>query len=326
MAIDMHSHYYGGLIEALRHRTARPRIAVDAAGRNVLHAMTASTMVSPGYTEVPARLRYLDSSGIRTQLMTFPGALGMDVIGEPEVSTIIRNYNDELAAICRASGGRLLGLAGLPLADMGKAAHELRRVRRELGLLGAILPGNLFLSIERAERLRPVFAAADELGALLMIHPGLAPNESAPGPFPDCSLYRASVLALQASIAQMGITLVCSDLLDRYPNAAIQLVNLGGTLPFVLERIEAVDKSRRPQAPFPSERLRRLYYDCASLGPRALQLAVKTFGADRIMLGTDYPIFELNPVADTVGKAEIDDDERDFVLRRTAESVISRLM
>ncbi len=53
---------------------------------------------------------------------------------------------------------------------------------------------------------------------------------------------------------------------------------------------------------------------------------MKTFGADRIMLGTDYPIFASNPVADTVAKAEIDETEHDFVLRRTAQSIISRLI
>jgi aminocarboxymuconate-semialdehyde decarboxylase len=326
MPIDMHSHYYGGLVDGLRRRTTRPYVSIDASGRQVLNAMTASTVLSAGYTDVQSRLDYLDSVGIRRQLVTFPGALGIDVLPVADIEALIQAFNDHLADVCRTSSGRLLGLAGLPLADISKAAVELRRARRELGLLGAILPGNFFLSIERAETLRPVFAAADEVGALLMVHPGLAPDESAPAPFPDASIYRASALALQASISHMGITLIFGDLLDRYRNVAVQLVNLGGTLPFLLERIEAIGRSRSSDSPFPSERLRRLYYDCASLGPRALQLAVKTFGADRIMLGTDYPIFSPNPVADTVAKAELDEGEREFVLHRTAQSIISRFM
>jgi predicted TIM-barrel fold metal-dependent hydrolase len=136
----------------------------------------------------------------------------------------------------------------------------LRRARRELGLLGAILPGNFFLTIKDAEALRPVFAAGDEVGALFMIHPGLAPGESPPAPFPDLSVYRASSLELQASISQMGITLAFGDLLDSHPNVATQLVNLGGTLPFILERLEAIACSRTPEMPFPRDRLRRLYY------------------------------------------------------------------
>jgi aminocarboxymuconate-semialdehyde decarboxylase len=326
MPIDMHSHYYGGLIDELRSRTTRPYVSTDANGRSVLNAMTATTVLSPGYTDVRSRLDYLDSAGIRTQLVTFPGALGIDVLPVAEVGWAVCAFNDHLAETCRTSGGRLIGLAGLPLADIGAAATELRRARRKLGLLGAILPGNFFLTIERATTLRPVFAVADDLGALLMVHPGLAPNEKPPTPFPDTSVYRASGLALQASISQMGMTLAFGDWLDRYPNVAIQLVNLGGTLPFVLERLEAIGCSRGLETPFPSDRLRRLYYDCASLGPRALQLAVKTFGASRIMLGSDYPIFTSNPVADTVAKAELSEIERDLVLHRTAQSIISRFL
>jgi aminocarboxymuconate-semialdehyde decarboxylase len=324
MPIDMHSHYYGGLIEPLRKRTARPNVSIDAQGQEVLNAMTASTVVSADYTDVPSRLAYLDEAGIRTQLMTFPGALGIEVMPVDEVEMIIHDFNDHLASICRASGGRLLGLAGLPLADMDKAATELRRARRDLGLLGAILPGNFFLTLERAKGLRPLFAAGDEAGALFMIHPGLAPGELPPAPLPEPSLYRTSGLELQASISQMGITLMFSDLLDGFPNVAAQLVNLGGTLPFVLERLEAIGQSRTGR-PFPRDRLRLLHYDCASLGPRGLRLAVDVLGADRIMLGTDYPILRPNAVLDTIAAAEIDGTQRELVLHGTATALLSRL-
>jgi aminocarboxymuconate-semialdehyde decarboxylase len=325
MPIDMHSHYYGGLVDSLKKRTTRPYVSVDTKGHPVLNAMTASTVMTDDYTDLTTRLAYLDAKGIRTQLMTFPGALGVDVMPVEDVGLAIRAFNDHLSGICRSSGGRFIGLAGLPLADMRQAAEEMRRVRRELGLLGAILPGGLFMTIEQAEALRPVFAAADELGALLMIHPGQAPGEPPPAPFPDVSVYRASGLALQASLSQIGVTLIFSEILDTYRNLAIQLVNLGGTLPFILERLEAIASSRNPEAPFPNEKLRALYYDCASLGPRALELAVKVFGADRIMLGTDYPIFRTDPVTDTVHRAQIEDGERQLVLRGTASAIISRL-
>src|SRR5437660_12030600 len=99
-----------------------------------------------------------------------------------------------------------------------KAAAELSRVRRDLRLRGAILPGNFFLTLERASTLRPLFAAADEVGSLFMIHPGLAPGELPPQRSPEPSLYRTSGVELQASIAQMGITLMFGDLLDNFPN------------------------------------------------------------------------------------------------------------
>lgn len=324
-AIDMHSHYYGGLVDDLRKRTARPFVAQNEAGRPVLHAMTASTEMSAGYTDLPARLAWMDTNRIQTQLLTFPGALGVDVLPIAEVGGPIISFNDHLAGICRGSGGRFVGLAGLPLADMSRAAHEMTRIRRELRLAGVILPGNYFLSVESMRQLLPVFEAANEAGALLMIHPGIMPGEVPPAPYADNSVYRASVFNLQASLSHMAMTVTAEELSERFPRITFQLVNLGGTLPFVLERLEAVALSRPPHAPFPRSSLRGMVYDCASLGPRALELAVRVFGADRVMLGTDYPIFTPDAVHDTIEAADLSTEEKHLVLRGTAERMFENL-
>lgn len=323
--IDMHSHYYGGLVDDLRKRKARPFVAPNEAGRPVLHAMTASTEMSAGYTDLSARIAWMDANRIGTQLLTFPGALGVDVLPVAEVAGPIRAYNDHLAAVVDGSGGRFAGLAGLPLADMAGAAREMKRARRELKLSGAILPGNYFLSVESLRQLLPVFEAANETGALMMIHPGIMPGEQPPAPYADNSVYRASVLNLQASLSQMGMTVIAEELAERFPRITFQLVNLGGTLPFILERLEAVALSRPPHAPFPRLSLRGMVYDCASLGPRALELAVRVFGADRVMLGTDYPIFTPDAVRDTIEAAELSPEEKRAVLRGTAERVLESL-
>ena len=325
-AIDIHAHYYGGLTGILRRRTTRPFIADDAAGRPVLHAMTADTVLGPSYTDIATRIAYLDGAGIATQVMSFPGALGLDVLPAEVSVPLVAEFNGHLADVCRASNGRLLGLAGLPLADMSASVAEMRRVRLKLGHLGVILPGNSFLSIAQAETLAPVFAAADEVGALIVIHPGLAVGEAAPAPYSDSSVYRASALNLQASLAHMALTLVLGGFVDRYPNVTFHVVNLGGTLPFILERIDAIAESRFPGEPFPVETLRRMTFDTASLGPRALEVAVKVLGADRLMLGTDYPIFVPDPVRVTLEAAAITPAERARVASGTARELIARLL
>jgi aminocarboxymuconate-semialdehyde decarboxylase len=324
-AIDMHSHYYGGLVDDLLTRTTRPFVSRNDKGRLVLNAMTASTVMSDGYTDLAARLAWMNANRIVTQLITFPGALGVDVMPVAEVAVSIRAFNDHLAAICAGSGGRFAGLAGLPLADMALARAEMVRVRRELRLPGVILPGDYFLSASSAALLAPVFEAANETGALLMIHPGLMPGGVPPEPYPDATVYRASVLNLQASLAQMGMTVLSAKLAEAYPRITFQLVNLGGTIPFVLERLEAVALSRPPHEPFARASLRGMVYDCASLGPRALELAVRVFGADRVMLGTDYPIFSPDQVTHTLEAAELGDADKAMILRGTAERVLGSL-
>lgn len=324
--VDMHSHYYGGLVDSLARRTSRPNVASDGEGRRVLHAMTASTVMSPGYTDIAARLSDLEQAGVGLQLMTFPGALGIDVMPRLEVEGPIRDFNDHLAEVCRASGGRLVGLAGLPLADIAAAAAELKRCRNRLGLVGAILPGNFFLTLANAELLGPLLAAADEVGAHLMVHPGLMPGETPPQPYQDTNVFRSSALNLQASLSHMALTLIAGGFPARYRNVTFQVVNLGGTLPFILERLEAIAISRDMTTLATIETLRDLVYDSASLGPRALSLAVEVIGADRIMAGTDYPIFPASPVRAAVDAAKISARDRELVAGGTARAVLSRYL
>ena len=323
MPIDMHSHYYGGLVDGLRRRKARPSVTVDANGRLVLNAMTASTVMSPGYTDLAARRAFMARAGISMQLLTFPGALGVDVMPIDDSRDIVRDFNDELASICRDSGGAFVRLGGLPLSDTTEAAREMRRLRASLGLAGAIVPGNYFLSASAADLLRPVLEVANECGALIMVHPGLMPAELPPQPFADNSILRASALNLQASLSHMALTLLTNGFLDAFPNITFQVVNLGGTLPFIIERMEAIGASRELPVSVTTAALRRLVYDSASLGPRALETAARVIGADRIMLGTDYPIFEQSNVLDSIALAAISPTDQAAVRSGTATSVLA---
>jgi len=225
----------------------------------------------------------------------------------------LRGRSPESVARSLCDGGSDL----IQLRAKGSPVEEIR------DMAGAIVPITMRAGVYLVINDHPQLA--DETGALLLVHPGIAPGDEVPAPYPDNSVYRLSGLALQASVSQMGITLMYGDLLDAYPNVAVHLVNLGGTLPFILERLEGIASSRNLPGAKPGERLRRLYFDCASLGPRALELAVKVIGADRIMLGTDYPIFRPNPVQDVVAKAEISDADRALVSGGTAQSIIDRL-
>jgi predicted TIM-barrel fold metal-dependent hydrolase len=205
---------------------------------------------------------------------------------------------------------------------MDATATEMRRARTVLRLPGAILPSAYFDSVADARRLTPVLQAADETGALLMLHPGpMAGHPPAPlaADFPQ---YRTSAVALQAQASQVALTLVLSDLLDAFPRVRFQVINLGGTIPFIVERMESIARHRNPDQPFPTARLRRLWYDSASLGPRALEAAVGLYGADRVMLGTDWPIFHDDPWTTTLAPARLDGAEREAVAHGTASALL----
>ncbi|MCB1343410.1 MAG: amidohydrolase family protein [Pseudooceanicola sp.] len=315
--IDMHAHYYGGgLVEFLSGRKQRPFLR-----DGVMMAMNGPFPFAPDHWDVSVGLERMAAMGLTRRMLTFPGALCVDSLPAGEVAGPIAAFNEHLAGL---RGARLTGLAGLPLADMELAARELRRVRRELRLPGVILPSDYFNTVEDARRLGPVLQAASEEGCLVMLHPGPMAG-MAPAPLAaDFPQYRTSVIQLQAQAAQTALTVVLGGLLEAYPGVRFQVVNLGGTLPFVFERLEAVARHRNPDQPFPTGDLRRIWYDCASLGPRALEAAVKLYGVERIMLGSDFPIFHDDPW-EALARAEISDEAREQIAWGTAAALLEGL-
>lgn len=323
--IDMHAHFYGGgLVEHLRRRTERPCLRDTADGVQML-AMNGAFPFEAAHWDPETVLAQMDQTGVARRMLTFPGALCLDALPLAEIEGAISGFNTFMAALQTRTNGRLMGLAGLPLAAPDRAAAELFRARRDLGLAGAILPSDYFATVAMAQTLRPVLEAADQSGALLMLHPGpMAGHKPTPvaEEFPQ---YRTSAVALQAQVSQVVLTLLLSDLLDTFPRIRFQIINLGGTIPFVCERMESIARHRSPDQPFPKERLRRLWFDSASMGPRALELAVGLYGADRIMLGTDWPIFRDPPEQMTLAPARLTAEDRAAVSHATAQALLADL-
>ncbi|MEP2531709.1 amidohydrolase family protein [Shimia sp.] len=324
--VDMHSHFYGGgLLETLMSRTERPYLRTREDGALMMVAMNGEFEFTDHYHDYRVGLNLMKASGLTHRLLTFPGALGVELLPANEIAEAISTYNSFLAQLTGETDGALIGLAGVPLADMDLACAEVIRIRRDLGLPGIILPSNYFNSLTEADALRPLLQAANEYGCHIMLHPGLKVDEDLPPRPADNVQYRLSAVELQSSASQIALTVILSDMLEEFPNITFQVVNLGGTLPFIFERIESIARHRSPDEPFPTDRLRRLWYDCASLGPRALEAAVQLYGADRLMLGSDYPIFKDDPYAHALVPANLSQADKEQIPWKTAHGLFTKL-
>ena len=313
-AIDMHSHYYGEvLFSMLGRRSEVPRVETVGDGRYMVTS-TSRFPLRGGFVSLPDRLAWMASCDIGHQLITFPGALGPDVLPAVEAEPITRDVNDELAAVCKAKPGRFTALAGLPLAAIDRAIAELERACGTLGLRGIIIPSNYFLSLATMGYVRPLLRAADRLGAHVMVHPGHRHDEDlAPRRYDDLTMHRASSIDLHNSLSHAVITLIHAGLEQDYPAMSVQVVNLGGAFPFLVERMDHIVETRDPAAPKPSQLIGKLMFDTASLGPRSLEMALAIFGPGRIMLGTDYPIFDSSHSADALAAARIAEKSRQAI-------------
>ncbi len=329
MTIDLHAHYVPlKLADELRRRKTAPRISQDGEGAESYHMPDGVLPFSNEFIDTALRIDFLDRVGIDAQVLSLPGLFGIDYLPLEESVPLVRLFNNDLSHQCRAYPSRFLGLAALPLAEVASCIAELKRAVETLGLIGAILPNNAFLSLAHAQRLAPVFEYAQEKGLHLFIHPGWRPDEypvSGKAVQEPLSLtVPRRALETQHNVAQAMVTLLYSEFLDAYPDVSLHMANLGGTLPMAVERMDHTILTRFPGADLPSKKARRLTVDCSSLGARALECAAALYGADHIVLGTDTPIFSAEWSLNEIKSSSLSRTDKERILAGNAAALLGK--
>jgi aminocarboxymuconate-semialdehyde decarboxylase len=200
-----------------------------------------------------------------------------------------REVNDGIAADVTHSSQELHGLADVPLQDPLAAAAELRRAMGQLGFAGAQIPSHVGDQNLDAPELDVFWEAAEDLGALLFIHPAAADKHVRLGAH---ALFNLIGNPLETSIA--AASLIFGGVVSRFPDLRFVLAHAGGFVPWIYPRWEHGSSARAfsdiPTLHVPmSELLRSFWYDTIIYRPEALQYLIDTVGADRIVVGTDSP-------------------------------------
>lgn len=286
---DWHSHFIPPkFADFLRNRSERPRITSRQEGELIHIIKAPAPYHAADLSDVNVRLQSLDASGIDQQVFSWPSG---DTLPLAEAVPVTAAFNDSAADLIRQYPTRFSAFASLPLADPVLAARELDRTHNDLGLIGAVLPSEAFASLEVAQKLAPVLAVAQANKSHIFIHPRFVSPEGEPEPLPlevDHRGARLGGLEVQARVSNAYFTLALTDLLQPYPDVTIHLVNLGGTIPFLAERLDIFSERHGLGSVF--ERLRRVYVDTANMGSRTIAFAASILGVDRILFGSDQPI------------------------------------
>lgn len=329
--IDMHAHWRPAEVaDALRARTREPRIERNADGVEVLKSgRMGDEPLATAFDDVDFHLSRMDRQGVETSVLSLVGGFCWIESQPPEVSVpLCRRVNDRLSAICQEHPGRFAAFAALPLTDIAAAAAELERALGLPGMIGAQVPGNLFLTRDDAEAARPLLEVANRHHAVLFIHHGPRPGDAFPkvSGNTDNARRRNGTLDMQASLSSVMVTLCLTDLLADYPDVTITVHNLGGNIPYEVERMDHRSLLDTPEEELPSSRFRkaRVYVDCNSFGPRAIEAAVSLYGADRIVCGTDGSEFGVDWTRKALADARISEDERQQILHRNAAAMLAR--
>lgn len=321
-AVDFHAHWIPlELAEALRRRRTPPTVERTAAG-DALVTWLGRRALRP-LCDLDERRADMAQSCTAMQVLSLAGLFGIDCLPVAESLPLVRAFNDAAVALVRADPERFVALAALPLVDMDAACRELERALC-LGVRGAILPADGFLSLAVAERFEPLFQVGSRFGAHFFIHPG--PLQQQPcrddRADRDQSWQRQIVLQTQARLSEVMVTLNLSDYLDPYAGVTVQVANLGGSIPFLMERMDVVGRSR--SAPPPSASMRRCYVDTASFGARAIEMAAACFGAERLLFGSDCPIFAAGSTRTALLASRLDEQSKGRILAGNARDLFRR--
>ncbi len=328
--IDMHAHWRPSeLTEALRARTREPRIVRNAEGVEVLKSRIGEDPLPKAFDDVNFHLARMDRQGVTTSVLSLLGSFCWIESQPVEVSLpLCRMVNDALSGICSKYEGRFAAFAALPLADIQAAAAEFERALSLPGMIGTQIPGNGFLTRKDAEAMRPLLDVANRRRAICFIHHGPRPGDAFPkvGGDTDNARRRNGTLDMQASLSSVMVTLCLTDYLAPYPDATVLVHNLGGNIPYEIERMDHRCLLDTPNEELPSARFRRakVYVDCNSFGPGAIEAGVRLYGAERIVCGTDGSEFGCQWTSKALADAQIGAEAREQILHRNAAGLLSR--
>jgi aminocarboxymuconate-semialdehyde decarboxylase len=286
--IDFHSHYYPpNYMKALQSGQSSVRVTIDSDGNPNLHYPGDYNVAVRGHRDLAYRQDVLDSHGVTLQVVTLTTP-GTHVETPSDAVRLASMVNDEFKEAMDTRGSHFTALATLPLNDPKASLKEFQRATGELGMRGAMLFSNVNGVALSDERFWPIYEAANEIDAVMYIHPEHPVNVDMMQEFwlmPLVGFLYDTTLAA-ASLTFNGVP-------ERFPRIKWALCHLGGTIPYLVERLDRgfhnfKDCRAKIQRP-PSTYLKEFYYDTVNFNQGALKLAIEFAGADHILAGSDYP-------------------------------------
>jgi len=272
------------------------------------------------------RLADMDAQGVDVQVLSIHMPLASYHLDPVEGRKLARDVNDEIAAMTRQWPQRFAGLATLPAQDVGGAIDELDRAVHVLGLKGAELDTVVNGENWDEPRFLPLFKAAEAMGAVLFFHPQ---------PQHNFMLERTERYGLANSIGVIVedtvivAILIFGGILDACPDLKACIAHGGGVACFGMGRLDhgwqvRTEARTHIQQP-PSTYQRRLYYDCVVGSEPALRFLIDGVGADRVVLGSDWPFvrWDPSPVAWIQGLQSLTQDEKDKILGQNVAALLN---
>ena len=311
--IDTHAHCYF-------------QDAIDLMGAEASTVLPPVKGVPEHFIVVEKRLAAMDAQGIDLQVLSInPYWYRKD---RATASEICKLNNRRLSELCSLKPDRLAAFATLPLQFPDLAVEFLDDAVKKLALRGAAVGSSVMGEDFSDPKFFPVWAKAEELGAVIFIHPQSQP-EMAKRYKGNGWLSNTVGNPLDTTIALQH--LIFEGVLDRFPRLKILAAHGGGYLPSYANRGDHAcfvspqncdDKIVLKKKP--SEYLNQIFFDAMVFSPEGLRHLVAQVGAAQIVMGTDHPIpWEEHPVEHIMSTKSLSDAERIAILGRNAAKLLA---
>jgi aminocarboxymuconate-semialdehyde decarboxylase len=317
--IDIHCHYFnpevGASVASLNPGQYEPSV-------QFANAITRETNVaqmrdrSPQLSDIEVRLRDMDRMGIDIQAVS-PAPFQYYYWTEPgHGAELATRVNDRIAEIAATHPDRFVGLGTVPLQNADLAVKELERAMGSLGLRGVEICTNVngLNLTDPSLKLEKFFARAQELGAVIFMHPnGFTHAERL------TEHYLNNVIGnpLESTVAVSS--LIFDGVIERNPKLKIVVAHAGGYLAHYWARMDhawrARPDSRTKIRRKPSSYLKKFHFDTITFDPDMLRHLITTWGADKVLLGTDYPydMGEVDPLGLIAQVKRLPREEREAI-------------
>lgn len=242
-----------------------------------------SAPVEPALVDVELRLHEMDRQGIDVQLLSGFIDVSAHHLSDESALRYAELFNDAMSDIEQAHPDRFRCFATLPTRSVESSVAELARCIDERGFIGAEIPAGQAADAS----LEGLWAAFDASQSVVLLHPESSTTAAYP-------YFLGNYVGNPAETTLAASTLMLSGRLERFPAATVILVHGGGFLPYQLGRLQ------RGWAQFgatfgasnevdPSALARRFFFDTVLHDPSSVDYLIRTVGADRVVVGTDYP-------------------------------------
>jgi aminocarboxymuconate-semialdehyde decarboxylase len=322
--IDAHAHWYPEeWLKAAQAAGPASGLKVTRAGGvwSLTGEWTSVPAVTPDYIDLGLRLEKMDRQGVDMHALSL--TTPMTHWAPPELGLkLSRIFNDAASQASSTHPTRFVAMAALPMQAPQLARAELERAAKLPGVRGIYLPTTVKGKELDDASFLPIYAACERLGFPVFLHPVETIGKDRTGEF-----YLRNLLGNPYDTGVAAAHLIFGGVLDRFPSLEILLPHAGGTLPGIVGRLDhgvevraELKHMKKPATAY----LRRFTYDTITHNDALLMNLIRLVGADRVLLGSDYP-FDMGyerPVEVVERLKDLSVKDKDQILGKTAARLL----